>query len=253
MRWLKLLLFWGVVLGIQGALMGLSHWQWHRLSWKENAIALRDARWASEAIPIEHILSKDGMTLDWFKVKVCGQVIPQTYAKVSYVAGLPKAAFSVVVPMTAALRPLGNRNILLDAGYVYFDEAIKLASQNIPEQSTEKQCFSGHILPASRAWGGGMSGKGQGDVYSYFDIDTMAHRWGMEPFMPWVVRLDQPDALVGGPVKAYPNTPPALRNSHLGYALTWMALAVIWPVMVWLRLKKSDKHGGKPQKQAKHP
>ena len=238
MRWLKPLLFWAVVLGIQGALMGLSHWQWQRLSWKENAIALRDARWASEAIPIEHILSKDGMTLDWFKVKVCGQVIPQTYAKVSYVAGLPKAAFSVVVPMTAALGPLGNRNILLDAGYVYFDEAIKLASQKIPNQSTEKQCFSGHILPVSRAWGGGMGGKGQGDVYSYFDIDTMAHRWGMEPFMPWVVRLDQPDALVGGPVKAYPNTPPALRNSHLGYALTWMALAVIWPVMVWLRLKK---------------
>ena len=239
MRWLKPLLFWAVVLGIQGALMGLSHWQWHRLSWKENAIALRDARWASEAIPIEQILSKDGMTLDWFNVKVCGHVMPQTYAKVSYVAGLPKAAFSVVVPMTAALGPLGNRNILLDVGYVYFDEEIKLASQKTPDQSMEKQCFSGHILPVSHAWGGGMGGKGQGDVYSYFDIDTIAQRWSLDPFMPWVVRLDQPDVLVAGPVKAYPNIPPALRNSHLGYALTWMALAVIWPVMVWLRLRKA--------------
>ena len=253
MRWLKPLLFWAVVFGIQGALMGLSHWQWQRLSWKENAIALRDARWASEAIPIEQALSQSRMTPDWLNVRVCGQVIPQTYAKVSYVAGLPKSAFSVVVPMTADLGSLGNRNVLLDIGYVYFDEEMKSLPHKTLEQTSEKQCVSGHILPVSHAWGGGMGGKGQGDVYSYFDIDTMAHRWGMEPFMPWVVRLDQPDALVVGPVKAYPNIPPALRNSHLGYALTWMALAVIWPVMVWLRLKKSDKHGGKPQKQAKHP
>ena len=253
MRWLKPFLFWAVVLGIQGTLMGLSHWQWHRLSWKENAIALRDARWASEAIPIEQALSQSRMTPDWLNVRVCGQVIPQTYAKVSYVAGLPKSAFSVVVPMTADLGSLGNRNVLLDIGYVYFDEEMKSLPHKTLEQTSEKQCVSGHILPVSRAWGGGMGGKGQGDVYSYFDIDTMAHRWGMEPFMPWVVRLDQPDALVVGPVKAYPNIPPALRNSHLGYALTWMALAVIWPVMVWLRLKKTDKYGGKPQKQAKHP
>jgi cytochrome oxidase assembly protein ShyY1 len=239
MRWLKPLLFWAVVLGIQGTLMGLSHWQWHRLSWKENAIALRDARWASEAIPIEQILSKDGMTLDWFNVKVCGQVIPQTYAKVSYVAGLPKAAFSVVVPMMAELGPLGKRNILLDVGYIYFDEEIKLVPQKMSRKIDEKQCFSGHILPVSHAWGGGMGGKGQGDVYSYFDIDTIAQRWSLDPFMPWVVRLDQSDVLVAGPVKAYPNIPPALRNSHLGYALTWMALAVIWPVMVWLRLRKA--------------
>jgi surfeit locus 1 family protein len=253
MRWLKPFLFWAVVLGIQGTLMGLSHWQWHRLSWKENAIALRDARWASEAIPIEQALSQSRMTPDWLNVRVCGQVIPQTYAKVSYVAGLPKSAFSVVVPMTADLGSLGNRNVLLDIGYVYFDEEMKSLPHKTLEQTSEKQCVSGHILPVSHAWGGGMGGKGQGDVYSYFDIDTMAHRWGMESFMPWVVRLDQPEALVGGAVKAYPNTPPALRNSHLGYALTWMALAVIWPVMVWLRLKKTDKYGGKPQKQAKHP
>jgi cytochrome oxidase assembly protein ShyY1 len=239
MRWLKPLLFWVVVLGIQGTLMGLSHWQWHRLSWKENAIALRDARWTSEAIPIEHILSKDGMTLDWFNVKVCGHVIPEKYAKVSYVAGLPKAAFSVVVPMVAELGSLGKRNILLDIGYSYFDEEMKLPLQKTPRQNTEKQCFSGHILPVSGAWGGGLGGKGQGDVYSYFDIDTMARRWSLDPFMPWVVRLDQPDVLVAGPVKAYPNTPPTLRNSHLGYALTWMALAVIWPIMVALRLRKA--------------
>ncbi len=238
MRWVKPLLFWAVVLSIQGTLMGLSHWQWQRLSWKEDAISLRDARWFSSVIPLEQALSQSRMTPDWLNVRVCGQVIPQTYAKVSYVAGLPKAAFSLVVPMKADLGLLGKRNVLLDVGYIYFDEEMKSMPHKVPEKTTTKQCFSGHILPVSHAWGGGMGGKVQGDVYSYFDIDTIAHRWAMEPFMPWVVRLDQPEVLMEGPIKAYPNTPPELRNAHLGYALTWMALAVIWPVMVWLRLKK---------------
>ncbi|MFM7622268.1 MAG: SURF1 family protein [Alphaproteobacteria bacterium] len=234
MRWVKALLFWGVVLAIQASLMGLSHWQWNRLAWKEHAMTQRDMRWSSPVMIIDQALFSQSIPPDWHHVRVCGHVIPQRYAKVSYVAGLPKSAFSLVVPMRLDGGSLDNRNVFLDVGYFYFDEEMTLPIADYPE----KQCVTGHILPAGRAMAWGMGGEGQGDVYSYFDIDTIARRWSLDAVVPWVVRLDQPLPQSQSALKAYPNTPPELRNPHRGYALTWMALAVIWPVMVWLRIRK---------------
>ena len=235
MNRLKSILFWGFFLGVQGVLLSLSQWQWDRLDQKEKAIELRDKRWSSQAIPVEQAILQGGMTPEWSHVMVCGQVKPELYAKVSYLAGLPKAAFSLAVPMLADLGSLGNRNIILDVGYFYFDQETNFESLRTSEQAPEKQCFSGNIMPMpprSRWNFGGSSAK---DTYSYFDIDMMASRWSLKPYVPLVVRLDQVLPLYQGQIMSYASTPPEINNPHRGYALTWLALAVLWPVIMGLR------------------
>jgi cytochrome oxidase assembly protein ShyY1 len=228
---LKSILFWVLFLAVQGVLLSLSQWQWDRLDQKEKAIELRDKRWSSEAIPVEQAIVQGGMTPEWSHVMVCGQVKPKLYAKVSYLAGLPKAAFSLAVPMLADLGSLGNRNIILDVGYFYFDQETNFESP----LSTEKKCFSGHIMPIPPRPRWNVGGSAVKDTYSYFDVDMMASRWSLKPYVPLVVRLDQVLPLYQGQIMPYDSTPPEINNPHRGYALTWLALAVLWPVIMGLR------------------
>jgi surfeit locus 1 family protein len=53
----------------------------------------------------------------------------------------------------------------------------------------------------------------------------MAAALGTEPVMLVAAASDDPEAPLPLPVTAN------LRNDHLGYAITWFALAIVWSVM----------------------
>jgi hypothetical protein len=165
---LKSILFWVLFLAVQGVLLSLSQWQWDRLDQKEKAIELRDKRWSSEAIPVEQAIVQGGMTPEWSHVMVCGQVKPKLYAKVSYLAGLPKAP-SRTAPTTnftrAKERQLVVLEAMLEAGFItqeQFDLAIaepiniqpasqpETANEHLESQRRRKMMRGGCLEPASQ-------------------------------------------------------------------------------------------------------
>lgn len=197
--------------GIAGTalLVGLGLWQLDRLAWKEALIAEIDAR--RTAPPAAPPAAPDPARDRFRRVRLEGRIGPGA-VHVLTALGAEGAGFRVVVP----LETREGRRVLVDLGVVPegMKAAVTLAGREVhltgilhwPEEA------GAAVPPPDRARG----------IWFARDLPAMARELGTEP----VLVVAEAHDLGPWPRPEPPGT--GLRNPHLGYALTWFALAVAW-------------------------
>lgn len=205
-----------------GVLAGLGVWQLQRLEWKEGLIARLETRLAAEpaALPAAPDPERD----NFLRVAVAGEV----GAEAAWLLTSERPwgpGFRVIAPLILD----GGRRVLVDLGYV-------------PERMKGAALPAGARVEATGAlyWPEGYDPftpepDPAEDIWFARDPEAMARALGAEPVL---VVADAHD--LGAwprPMRLGMN----LRNDHLGYAITWFSLAVIWAVMSALLARRERR------------
>ena len=202
-----------LLFGILGCavLIGLGVWQLQRLEWKNSLIAEIAGRVAADPEPLTALQGLDPEDDRFRPVTLSGEITGAPLRVLGAWRG-GGSGYRIVVPFAAEAGPL-----LIDLGVVPLD--------------------AGEVaLPAGRvAVTGNLdwpddanSGTPEPDGTTWFARDpaAMADLLGTAPVMV-VARATDP-ALAPTPV---PVGIEGIRNSHLGYAIQWFGLALVWAGM----------------------
>jgi len=193
-------------LGGFALLVGLGVWQVQRLAWKEGVIAGIEARIG--AAPVDLPAAPDPATDSYLPVRVEGAV-GDGRLRVFGTWRVGGAGHRIVVPLET-----GARRVMVDLG--------------VTPEGTEP-------LPARLAvtgnldWpdeSGGATPAPEGDLWFGRDVTAMAEALGTEPVMV-VARAVEPSA----PTRLAPVGTDGIPNNHLGYAVQWFGLALVWAGM----------------------
>ncbi|NPD16031.1 SURF1 family protein [Xinfangfangia sp. D13-10-4-6] len=219
------------------ALIGLGVWQIQRLAWKTDLIARIDARLAAAPVPPpSEAAFSDMETPEYLRVALVGRYIAdgpdavplQTLVQALTVQG---RGYWVMAPFLSN----DGQFILINRGFL--PETMKDAVPPVPEG---QQNLSG-LLRLSQPGGAFLRSNdpGAGRWFSR-DVKAIGAVLGT-PLAPWFLDLGQPGEVVPEGVYPVPGlTVVRLRNSHLGYAITWFSLAVVWVIGVGAVLRARD-------------
>ena len=206
-------------LGIIGCaiLIALGLWQMKRLVWKEALLADISARIAG---PAEVLPVTAGPDAKYTPVQISGRTTGQEALVLSGEKGVG-AGFQVI----AAFQTDDGRRILLDRGY-------------IPEEARNQA-----RPPVALRLRGNLHWPDETDSYTvgpdlkaniWFarDVPKMAAVLNTEPVM--VVAAEAGGDAQG--IRPMPISATGIPNDHLGYAITWFSIAVVWAGMTLLLL-----------------
>ncbi len=198
------------ILGV-GVLVWLGMWQVHRLAWKTAIIAGIDARLAADPVAVPPAPSPE--TDQYLRVRATGDVGP---GELDVYTSVPErgVGYRVIVP----LRLADGRTVLLDRGFVPIGE--KDAPRHLGPISVEgslawPQETDGYTSPPDR----------DKNVWFARDVPLMAAALGTAPVLIVASSSDDPEQPLPMPVTVN------LPNNHLGYAIQWFGLAVVWALM----------------------
>jgi surfeit locus 1 family protein len=198
-----------LLFGLVGAaiLIGLGTWQVQRLHWKEDLIAKAEAKIAMPAVALP--VQPDPVADRYLSVTVQGRFLgPEAHVLTSIQGQGP--GFLVI----AAYQTDNGRRILVDRGFV--PETAKTAPR--PPRAV---AVTGNLnWPDDVNSATPPPDEGRG-IWFGRDVAAMAALLGTEPLM-LIARSDTGDGVQAQPVSA------TFRNDHLGYAITWFSLAVVW-------------------------
>ncbi|MEM8851107.1 MAG: SURF1 family protein [Pseudomonadota bacterium] len=203
MRFLLPLLF-----GLVGAavLIWLGLWQLDRLTWKKGVLAEIETRIAAAPGPVP--LAPDPEADRFRPVTVVGQLAgPPLRVLGAWREG--GTGYRIVAPLA-----LGERRVLVDLGVVPFQPGEVMLPQGPLE------------IIGNLDWPDDVnSGTPEPDGTTWFGRDTpaMAAALGTEPVMI-VARHVTPQA----EPRPIPVGTQGIPNNHLGYAIQWFGLAVVW-------------------------
>lgn len=198
-----------LLFGLVGAaiLIGLGTWQVQRLHWKEGLIATAEAKIAMPAVALP--TQPDPVADRYLSVTVQGRFLgPEAHVLTSIQGQGP--GFLVI----AAYQTDDGRRILVDRGFV--PETAKTA----PRPPREVAVTGNLNWPDDVNSATPPPDEGRG-IWFGRDVTAMASALGTEPLM-LIARSDTGDGVQAQPVSA------TFRNDHLGYAITWFSLAVVW-------------------------
>jgi surfeit locus 1 family protein len=198
-----------LLFGLVGAaiLIGLGTWQVQRLQWKQGLIADAEAKIAMPAVALP--AQPDPVADRYLSVTVQGRFLgPEAHVLTSIQGQGP--GFLVI----AAYQTDDGRRILVDRGFV--PETAKTA----PRPPREVAVTGNLNWPDDVNSATPPPDEGRG-IWFGRDVAAMASALGTEPLM-LVARSDTGDGVQAQPVSA------TFRNDHLGYAITWFSLAVVW-------------------------
>lgn len=198
-----------LLFGLIGAaiLVWLGAWQVSRLQWKLGQIATAEARIAEA--PVALPATPDPVTDRYRAVRVEGRFLgPETYVLTSIQGEGP--GFLVI----AAYETSEGRRIMVDRGFVL--EADKTALRP-PHQAA----ITGNLIWPDDVNSSTPPYDAKWQIWFGRDVPGMAALLGAEPLL--VVARDP----TGDGVRPQPVTA-TFRNDHLGYAITWFSLAVVW-------------------------
>lgn len=198
-----------LLFGLVGAaiLIGLGTWQVQRLHWKEGLIASAEAKIAMPAVALP--TQPDPVADRYLSVTVQGRFLgPEAHVLTSIQGQGP--GFLVI----AAYQTDDGRRILVDRGFV--PETAKTA----PRPPREVAVTGNLNWPDDVNSATPPPDEGRG-IWFGRDVTAMASALGTEPLM-LIARSDTGDGVQAQPVSA------TFRNDHLGYAITWFSLAVVW-------------------------
>jgi len=225
-------------------LFALGVWQLERLAWKLDLIARVGARVA--AAPV----SPPGPA-DWAQVSAARDEYRHVVLGGTYLNNRETLVQAVTEegPGYWVLTPLhadGGYFVLINRGFVTADAAAQSARQAglIDGHATVKG-----LLRISEPRGGFLRANAPATDHWYSrDVAAIARARGVSPTAPYFIDADAAPNPGGWPRGGL--TVIKFPNSHLAYALTWFALAVmavlwgLWPTLEAARARRRLSHGG---------
>ncbi len=198
-----------------GVLLALGVWQLDRLEWKEALIARLEARLAAAPAPLPAAPDPDAD--NFLRVRAEGR----TGAEALHVLTTERPwgpGFRVVVPLT--IEGAGEeRTVMADLGYIPAERKGEGLGQDTAVTVT------GALFWPSDADAFAPTPDREENIWFARRPDEMAAALGAEPVL--IVADSHDLGEWPRPMRLGVNR----RNDHLGYAITWFALAVIWAVM----------------------
>lgn len=202
-----------LLFGIVGVaiLLGLGTWQVRRLAWKTDIIARIEARMAADPVALPDV--PDPETDAYLRVRVEGEILPGELHV--YTSAPPHGVgYRVIVPLLTG----EGRRVLLDRGFVPIEE--KDLARHVGPITVE----------GSLAWPRETDSytsepDREKNIWFARDVGLMAGALGTEPVMVVTTASDDPGQPIPQPVTVN------IRNDHLGYAITWFSLALVWALM----------------------
>lgn len=217
-------------------LVGLGTWQMQRLTWKGALVAELAARGSQPPIALPPVIA-DPMALEFTPVRLRGEFLHDRELYIGARVHRGAAGFDVVTPFALE----DGRTVLVDRGWVP-------SARRAPETRTAGQIM-GTVTVEGRVRMAGWKGSDMfrpanspaENYWLWMDLPAMAAQIGVDGAITslYIVagRGDTPGGLpIGGlrPVEA--------RNNHLGYALTWYALALALLVIYVVHQGRYPRH-----------
>ena len=212
-------------------LLGLGTWQLQRLAWKTDLIAYREAQLAAPPITLPTDLGDAGETLaalDHRRVMVTGAFL---HDREIYLAASRRGrvGFAIITP----LRRTGGATVLVNRGWV--PATAREAALRPEGQVAGEVTVEGIVRPAARQNWLTPDNDTAKNYWFWLDVPAMAQFAGVEA-PPLVVEAG-PAPIPGGlPIGKQARVD--LPNDHLGYALTWYALAAALAVIYYLSQRR---------------
>ncbi len=223
--------FWpsGITLVCATVLVALGVWQLHRMAWKLDLIAWREARLAEPVVPLPDILP-DESGEEWRFRRFTASGILE-HDNELYQAGNrhKQVGFQVITPLR---RPDGSV-ILVDRGWVPADR--RDPARRGAGQATGTVTIEGKLRGTEKQGWFVPDNDPDENVWFWRDLSAMATAAGVEA--PAVILQAGTDPNPGGfPVGA--EDPLPLRNDHLQYAITWFSLLAALLVIYYLSQRR---------------
>lgn len=213
-----------LVVGLAGAavLVSLGVWQLQRLAWKEGLIAQAEAMMAEPPVPLP--AAPDPARDRYRAVAFEGRFTGEETAILSSTREGP--GFLIV----AAFETADGRRILIDRGFV--PETGKTAPRAAKAaEVTGNLNWPDDVTPSTPPH------DAKAGIWFGRDVAGMAAELGTEPVL--VIAREA----TGDGIRPMPATA-AFRNDHLGYAIQWFALALVWAGMtlfyLWRIRRRTD-------------
>ncbi|WP_224815558.1 SURF1 family protein [Hasllibacter sp. MH4015] len=198
--------------GIIGAaiLVSLGVWQLQRLAWKETVLAEIEAR--IDATPVGLPAAPDREADRYLPVTVTGQFLEDPARVLVSVQG-SGPGFRLISPFGTE----GGRRVLVDRGFLH--ESI----ETVPLPEGEVTVI-GNLHWPDEVDGFTPAPDIARNMWFARDVDTLAAHFDTEPVFIVAREMSVSDA----PVTPLPVTSEGIPNNHLGYAVQWFGLAIVW-------------------------
>ena len=218
-------LLFPVIVGIGGfcLLASLGAWQLQRLAWKEGILAEIESKIAADpvSLPAAPIAERD----KYLPVIVKGDF---DGADVAVLVSLPRVG--PAYRLVASFETVDGRRILVDRG------AVPVANRS-NAMSAASVTVLGNLHWPDEVDRWTPQPDREAGVWYGRDVAAMAQELRTEPVL--VVAREATSNVP--PATPLPVTTEGIPNSHLGYAVQWFGLAVVWAVMTLLLLWRIRK------------
>ena len=205
---------------VAGFFLKLGFWQLQRLEWKEQLLADITRAVEGKAAPFDLLAAAARFSADpgadYLPVTVSGRVAGPVQYLYAVVDGKPGWS------MVARLETADGPSVLVDFGAI---PAEMRGTARLPEGPVEIRGFARRPLLT----GGWFAPQSKPEKYEFFWRDVPAMAAGADVVAFLVERAPQAGE-AGYPRAGLPD-PSAIPNNHLGYALTWFALAGLLPLL----------------------
>lgn len=204
-----------LLFGLAGfaALCALGVWQLQRLAWKEGVIAEIESRIG--AAPVALPAAPDPAADNFVPVALEGRIDGPALRVLGAWRGAG-SGFRIVVPLAT-----DGRRVLVDLGVVPLAAGGDGAPVPLPEGAL--------AIAGNLNWPDDLNAgtpAPEGDLWYARDVSAMAAVLGTEPVMVVAGRVTPP-----APPQPVPVGTEGIANSHLGYAIQWFGLALVWAGM----------------------
>jgi len=216
-----------LIFGLLGTvvLVGLGVWQMQRLDWKEAILADIDAR--ITAAPVALPDQPDPQADRYLPVTVTG-VLQDPAIRVLVSQKQVGAGYRIIRPMQ-----VGERLIMVDLGFL----PIQSPTPAVPSDPVTVQ---GNLHWPDEVDSYTPAPDLDADIWFARDLSLMADHLGTAPVLVVARSTSLPDSALA----PLPVDTSGIPNDHLGYAVTWFGLAIVWVMMtgffLW-RIRKPAK------------
>ncbi len=207
-------------------LLALGSWQVQRLHWKEGMLARIEARIGAGPVPLPD--APDEGRDEYQAVTVTGALggveIPVLVAHPDHGPG-----FRIIARLTS-----GDRNLLVDLGYVAGEahDRFRMAGE---------VAITGNLLWPDETDSWTPPPDTTTGMWFARDAVAMGAALSAEPFLIVAREITPPLGTLPMPVGIE-----GIPNDHLGYAITWFALAAVWALMsavLFRRMRRGASNG----------
>ncbi len=201
-----------------GALVALGAWQVHRLNWKNDLIAVREAALALPPLELSRNLP-DADAVPFRRVRVRGEFLHRLEIQLGPRTHRGAAGYHVITP----LRLAGGGTVLVNRGWAPTQRRDPATRRE--GQTTGVVRIDGLVRPPpAQGWVTPDNAPGKGDWY-FIDIAAIASHLGLSDVAPVMIEAGPAPNPGGYPLGGHTIVAPV--NNHLQYAVTWFALAAV--------------------------